>query len=97
MTSEHEGGDTKQPSPDFHTLIYEAARNDKLSEHGRAVHAQLRLARFRSGSAQDRARGAHGEHLAILAALRDGDAETAVERMREHLDHATRHILAMLD
>lgn len=97
MTSEHEGADTKRPSPDFHMLIYEAARNDKLSEHGRAVHGQLRLARFRSGAAEDRVRGAHDEHLAILAALRDGDAETAVERMREHLDHASRHILAMFD
>lgn len=97
MTSEHQATDSTAPAPDFHLMIYGAARNGKLREHGRSVHTQLRLARFRSGASSDRVREAHAEHLAILAALRDHDADAAAARMSEHLAHATARIMAMFD
>jgi DNA-binding GntR family transcriptional regulator len=78
---------------DFHLVIFEIAGNKKLREHGWIVHTQLRLARFRSGSADDRVQAAHAEHRAILAALRAHDAVEAERRVREHHEKGAAHIL----
>ncbi|GFG50380.1 hypothetical protein CQY20_06805 [Mycolicibacterium agri] len=84
------------PSSDFHLCIYEVAGNRKLKEHGLAVHTQLRLVRFRSGAAAERMDQAHHEHLLMLAAISDHDADKAERRMREHLSNSATHIIQQI-
>jgi DNA-binding GntR family transcriptional regulator len=90
------GRQTLEWPSDFHLCIYEVAGNQRLREHGLAVHTQLRLVRFRSGAAEDRMEQAHEEHLALLAAISDHDPDTAALRMHEHLKNSAEHILAQL-
>lgn len=90
------GRQTLEWPSDFHLCIYEVAGNQRLREHGLAVHTQLRLVRFRSGAAEDRMEQAHEEHLALLAAISDHDPDTAALRMHEHLNNSAEHILAQL-
>jgi DNA-binding GntR family transcriptional regulator len=90
------GKETLEWPSDFHLCIYEVAGNQRLSEHGLAVHTQLRLVRFRSGAAEDRMEQAHQEHVALLAAIADHDSDMAARRMREHLSNSAAHILALL-
>ena len=90
------GTQTLEWPSDFHLCIYEAAGNKRLTEHGLAVHTQLRLVRFRSGVAEDRIEQAHQEHLALLAAITAHDPDLAGRRMQEHLSNSASHILALL-
>jgi DNA-binding GntR family transcriptional regulator len=90
------GSQTLDWPSDFHLCIYEAAANQRLTEHGLAVHTQLRLVRFRSGAAKERMEQAHQEHLALLAAISDHDPDMAARRMREHLSNSAAHILEQL-
>jgi DNA-binding GntR family transcriptional regulator len=90
------GTQTLEWPSDFHLCIYEAAGNQRLKEHGLAVHTQLRLVRFRSGAAEDRMEQAHQEHLALLGAIADHDPDMAAQRMREHLSNSSAHILTQL-
>lgn len=84
-------------SSDVHLLILEASGNRKLRERGAVLHAQLHLARFRSGaSTPDRATEAHDEHVAVVEAIRRRDADAAERAMREHLSHALDHIIELV-
>lgn len=97
-TVAHKGGDPVPPwSSDFHILILAASGNKRIAERGAEVHRQLRLVRFRSGSAAGRAQEAHDEHQAILDAIRAQDVELAGQRMQDHLIAAAAHIAQVLE
>jgi DNA-binding GntR family transcriptional regulator len=78
----------------FHEIVLAAAGNRRLT----ALIGQLRdLVRFRGASTVGRSRdlrAIHGEHLAIMAALRARDPVTAAECMRSHLLNTARLLLA---
>lgn len=94
VTSSHSSNELGLPwFSDFHIVVFEIAGNSKLREHGIAVHTQLRLARFRSGSTQDRPQQANAEHQAILEALRTRDAAKAEKMARQHHQRGAAHIL----
>lgn len=90
----------KGPSPpwssDVHLLILEASGNRRLRERGAELHAQLHLARFRSGSGPDRANQAHDEHIAVVEAIRRRDPDGAARAMEQHLSHALDHIIDLV-
>jgi DNA-binding GntR family transcriptional regulator len=69
----------------FHQALYAGAHNGYLAEI--AADTRRRLAPFRAAQleAGDRLRRSHEEHGAIVTAILRGDAETAAQRMREHL------------
>lgn len=91
------GAATTDWSADFHMAIYELARNESLTGYARSVHTKLRLVRFRSGSSPGRTEEAYQEHLAILEAIRVRDPALGAERMRDHLQHSSVHILEQLE
>lgn len=82
--------------PDFHMMLFEASKNQKLRELGTMVHSQLRLVRFRSASSEQRLTDAQSEHLAILEALSARDARSARELTVEHVSNGGTHILEVL-
>lgn len=84
-------------TPDLHIGLFRMGRNRKLLAQATIVHRQLRLARFRSGSMDDRVDEAKREHLAILEAIASRDAALAEDLMGIHLDNASAHIIAMME
>lgn len=92
----HLRGESAPPwSSDFHLLILGASRNRKLRERGGEIHAQLHLARFRSGAGPHRAQEAHDEHVSIVDAIRSRDPARAAAAMEAHLRHAADHIAGL--
>jgi DNA-binding GntR family transcriptional regulator len=81
----------------FHEVILLGAGNRRLA----AIIGQLRdLVRFRGASTVGRSRDLqeiHAEHVMILAALRDHDAQAAADAMRSHLLTTRRLLLAQED
>ncbi|WP_380171420.1 GntR family transcriptional regulator [Kineococcus sp. DHX-1] len=81
----------------FHVALARLSRNDFLAD---AVEGALtRLARtrwleVRSGASREQARA---EHVAILAAVRAGDADRAVALVREHARGTRDRLLAHLE
>ena len=78
----------------FHDLVLRAAGNRRLAD----VVARLRDAvRGRGASTVGRSRDLHeihGEHAAVLLALRAGDSEAAAAAMRTHLERTRDLLLA---
>ncbi|MGF6529425.1 DNA-binding GntR family transcriptional regulator [Paraburkholderia sp. GAS206C] len=78
---------------EFHTRLAELARNDFIKRG--IVDAMTRLSRARYlDTAEDRE--GWGEHRAMLAAVRKGDADTAEKLMRDHLRDSRVRLLKLL-
>lgn len=78
---------------DLHRTIYAGARNKTLE--GIALNLRQRLAPFRARlffTADNRMRGSHAEHDAIVKAILAQDAGAAAEAMRDHAAHAAMNI-----
>lgn len=73
---------------DFHRQVALLSRNDLLQDELEEIHAQLELARKRSGAHPARARSAYAEHLAVFTAIRDRDPDAAEQAMRLHVRSA---------
>ncbi len=69
----------------FHEAIYAGAGNGYLAELAQAT--RLRLAPFRAAQlgGRDRLSASHGEHCALVAAIRAGDGAAAADAVRLHL------------
>jgi len=79
---------------DFHYLVAQGSRSDKLFELlCDELYYLMRVYRFRSSIRPGRAREALVEHQDILAAMQDRDAARAESLMRAHVAQA-RHNLA---
>lgn len=79
---------------EFHTLVLDAAGSPALL--GVVQGLRRRTSLFDGGQMPERHRNGLQEHLAILAALRDGNAEGAAAAMTAHLAAARDAILHRL-
>jgi DNA-binding GntR family transcriptional regulator len=81
-------------SDDFHRAVLALAANRFVAELTEQLYARLAVMRTLSGSEPDRARQALTEHKRILAALRKGDEDAAVEETRQHISRGLERTLA---
>ena len=80
----------------FHAGIVKALRSARLGGLFESLDGELRLCMALVGGAYPDPRSSLREHEQILSALDDRDADTARERLREHLEGAERDISAVL-
>jgi GntR family transcriptional repressor for pyruvate dehydrogenase complex len=78
----------------FHVAIARATANQILIELIGALSETLRPSREVSFRPTEASTAALGDHRAILAAIRSGDARAARKAMRSHLDHVEQLIRA---
>ena len=80
----------------IHTMIIEHCGNQALADMLRSM--QDHFARFRSISLEipEKVISSHNEHLAILDALEDGDADQAERLVHQHFEHAAQFLLDSL-
>ena len=79
---------------DIHGLIASASGNRLLADTIESVRQRMIL--FNAHQDPERSAAVHDEHLALLHALRRGDAERARSRMLDHLDNIRLSIIQML-
>lgn len=72
----------------FHLCLAEAAGNPTIAEQLQVVNDRIRVVRMQNFVHRERIAVTTAQHLAILAALQDGDSDTAVALMGAHLDEA---------
>ena len=73
---------------EFHEALYRATHNAFMAEQALSIRSRLsafRRTQLRQGT---RIRSSHQEHGEILAAMAEGDGETAARRMRAHMLNA---------
>ncbi len=73
---------------EFHEALYRATHNGFMAEQALAIRSRLsafRRTQLRHGA---RIRSSRAEHGEILAAMAEGDGETAARRMRAHMLNA---------
>lgn len=80
---------------DFHAQLVALSHSATIIQASRDVNSTISLARARSGHDSVRARAAYEEHDLIVAALAQGDAELATQRVREHLSASVNNFLAL--
>jgi GntR family transcriptional repressor for pyruvate dehydrogenase complex len=81
-----QGSDTVEDDVLFHDLLYRAAQNSVLLTFSRTVHGFLRAVREAALEVGGSARKSWEQHTAILAAVREGDADAAGAAMQRHMD-----------
>lgn len=81
---------------DFHNSIYGAAHNRHLIRSLQSVSDTTYLLGRSTLASRERADMAQTEHLAILEAIRSGDAERAAESARQHIRNAMLERLKLL-
>jgi DNA-binding GntR family transcriptional regulator len=69
----------------FHEAIYRASHNEYLAEQARNLQNQLKVYRRLQLRVRNRVANSMAEHQAIVDAISRGDAETAAERLRQHV------------
>ena len=69
----------------LHSRIYQMSGNSFLANEARRLHDRLRPFRRLQLRVRGRMEESMAEHDIILAALRDGDADRAVETMKKHI------------
>ncbi|NGQ94867.1 FadR family transcriptional regulator [Brevibacillus sp. SYP-B805] len=72
----------------FHRVICRSSRNSILHRIWVPLVEYSQSTRSESLSREGRARNAIEEHRQIMEAIRSGDEETAIARMREHLENS---------
>ena len=82
---------------EFHTFLIKQAGNAKLQEALAQIREQVRSVWNMSIMAPRRAQGLVHEHLALLAALRAGDARRAERLMVAHVRRVRDTIFRLLD
>ncbi len=79
----------------FHQDLIDFQGNDIMSKHYRLNAARLRLFRVNMGEPLQRLDLAAKEHLAILGACLENDAELAVTRLAQHVEVSREHTLGL--
>jgi DNA-binding GntR family transcriptional regulator len=69
----------------FHQVIYAAARSGFLAEQATALHRRLRPYRRLQLRVRNRINASFNEHGQIVDALLQGDADSAADRLRQHI------------
>jgi DNA-binding GntR family transcriptional regulator len=69
----------------FHEALYTATHNGFMAEQALAIRERLSAFRRTQLRHADRIRHSRDEHGEILAAIAEGDGETAARRMRAHM------------
>ena len=80
----------------FHQAIYTGAHNRYLMQSLETLRNSLALLRGTTFSVPGRAKAAHREHAAILAAVKARDADAAEQAARDHIRAAERARLRLL-
>ncbi len=70
---------------DFHACVYRATHNVFLAREASRLHAVLQPYRRMQLQVRNRMARSFAEHEAVVAAIRDGDADGAAEAMRDHV------------
>ncbi len=80
----------------FHQSLVDAVDSPRLSRLYRGIKGEMHLCMVQTRHTLGRERIV-AEHCAVLEALRAGDADEAVRRMRDHLDGACRSLQRLLE
>ncbi|MFE1751199.1 GntR family transcriptional regulator [Streptomyces anandii] len=80
----------------FHQSLVDAVGSPRLSRLYRGIQGEVHLCMVQTRHTLGRERIV-AEHGGVLEALRAGDAEVAVDRMREHLDGACRSLQRLFE
>ncbi len=76
----------------IHSMIVEAAGNSSLSEVHGLLQARMKRIRYRGHSGPDRWASAAQEHVAIIEALLQRDAEKTENAVRSHIQNTWKRI-----
>ena len=82
---------------ELHNGLFHLARHDRLSQIWSSLDSQLHLCNTIAieWTRQDVSRGS-GEHIEIVKAIKNRDAETACQIMSQHIQMGKEHILATM-
>lgn len=79
---------------EFHSFLYQNHANNRLKEMIKGINSGgSRAFLLLSDTAADSSKKAYGEHLAILKAIEDGDADKAKQQLAIHLDNIESRLL----
>ena len=81
---------------EFHTALAKASRNVVLSDLLSKLHDRSLRFWFLSLGGPGAHASVHEEHVTILNAIRDGDADRAAEAMRRHIEAFRRNLVERL-
>lgn len=81
---------------DFHTLLYQASRNSKLTQIINNLREQIQRFRTTSLSLPGRMRVALDEHRKIVEAISSRDGELARKIAQEHIENAENSMMSMV-
>jgi DNA-binding GntR family transcriptional regulator len=81
---------------DFHTLLYQASRNQRLSQIISNLREQIQRYRATSLSDPGRMKKALEEHRQIVEAISSRDGETARRLAQEHIENAENSMMNVI-
>ena len=81
---------------DFHTLLYQASRNNRLSQIINNLREQIQRFRTTSLSLPGRMKTALEEHRKIVEAISSRDGELARKLAQEHIENAENSLMSMI-
>ena len=81
---------------DFHTLLYQASRNQRLAQIINNLREQIQRFRATSLSHPGRMKEALEEHRKIVEAISSRDSETARRLAQEHIENAENSMMEMI-
>jgi DNA-binding GntR family transcriptional regulator len=81
---------------DFHTLLYQASRNQRLAQIINNLREQIQRFRATSLSHPGRMKEALEEHRKIVEAISSRDSETARRLAQEHIENAENSMMDMI-
>ncbi len=99
ISEEIESGDLSkvvETDTDFHTLIYKASRNSRLSQIINNLREQIQRFRTTSLSFPGRMKIALEEHRKIVEAVSSRDGELARRLAQEHIENAENTMMGMI-
>ncbi len=85
-----------QTDTDFHTLLYQASRNNRLSQIINNLREQIQRFRTTSLSYPGRMKAALEEHRKIVEAISSRDGELARRIAQEHIENAENSLMSMI-
>lgn len=99
ISEEIEQGDLPkviETDTDFHTLIYKASRNTRLSQIINNLREQIQRSRTTSLSYPGRMKIALEEHRKMVEAISSRDGELARNLAQEHIENAENALMSMI-
>jgi DNA-binding GntR family transcriptional regulator len=99
IAEEIENGDLNkvvQTDTDFHSLLYQASRNGRLTQIINNLREQIQRFRTTSLSYPGRMKNALEEHRKIVEAIASRDGDLARKLAQEHIENAENSMMSML-